>query len=81
MQSLQVKHLKQTFATQLLDNTIFTKPGPATEVDSITSQAGRFLAMACEKFSIHEEEKNWTNKEIMAALPIKSMLLHEIFLQ
>jgi hypothetical protein len=58
MQSWQVKHLMQTFATQLLDNTIFTKPGPATEVDSITSQAGRFLAMACEKFSIHEEGKN-----------------------
>jgi hypothetical protein len=44
MQNLHVKYLNQTFATQLLDNTIFTKPGPATEVNSITSQAGRFLA-------------------------------------
>jgi hypothetical protein len=57
MQNFQVKHVKRTFATQLLDNTIFTKPGPATEVDSITSPAGRFLAMACEKISIHEKGK------------------------
>jgi hypothetical protein len=27
---------------------MFTKPGPATDVDSIISEEGKFLAMACE---------------------------------
>jgi hypothetical protein len=78
MQNLHVKHLNQTFATQVLDNTIFTKPGPATEVDSITSQAGRFLAMACEKFSMHEKRKVNKQGKNGSSSYERMLLLHEI---
>jgi hypothetical protein len=81
MQNLQVKHLNQTFATQLLDNTIFTKPGPATELDSITSQAGRFLAMACENFSMHEKIKLNKQGNNGGGAYERMFLLHEIFLK
>lgn len=35
-----------TSETHLLDKIIFTNPGPATEVDSMMSEGGRFLATA-----------------------------------
>ena len=38
----------QTLATQRFDKVIFTKPGPATDVDSIMSEEGKFFAMAWE---------------------------------
>jgi hypothetical protein len=78
---MQVKHLNQTLATQLLDNTIFTKPGPATEVDSITSPAGRFLAMACENFSTYEKRKMNRLGNNGSGAYERTLLLHDIFLK
>jgi hypothetical protein len=43
---LKIKNLSQTCATQRFDKVMFTKPGPATDVDSIISEEGKFLAMA-----------------------------------
>lgn len=37
-----------TLASQFFDNTTFTKPGPATEQDSIISEEGRFFMIALE---------------------------------
>lgn len=48
----------QTFATQLLDKTIFTKPGPATDVDSIISDGGRFFAMAWKNVMVQYVKSN-----------------------
>ncbi|WVZ14254.1 hypothetical protein V8G54_011820 [Vigna mungo] len=42
-----INSLSNLSAIHFFDKTIFTNPGPATEHDSIISDCGRFLTIAC----------------------------------